>query len=593
MAPELQRLHMTAWMSRARSLERALPGHEGVERAVRSIARSLTNVAKLWWPGSVIALQLQATPEQVRAALELEGAGELDTWAEVALAAEEHAARVVEQTASRGLDEEGWADAAELTPAPPDAGAVVGEARKEIESVLGSIDERPQEARRAALAEDLEGPRVTLAAARKLRWARGAAPSPELWARALGRLRWAARQRVRGVSALAELLDAEYAPPQPWAIVLGRDPEAMERRRRRKRLIRDVPAPDAEVDVVRDWIVSAFDVGGDELPTDRIARHAAAFAATVDRIDADDLSSLHRKKLGKLRRHLGLVEDDGPTPDLEASSTEADQPEEPDPPPAKVGDPQEELTREIRRLLTGRQALFVSNRTDPDLQQGLEELLGLDLAWCAGDMRRVQSACERISGGTYDLVLCATGFSDHAWTPCSTAPPAAPTWTTAGSGPAARARASARSRPTWGSRSPEERRASRTRNERRVRVGSARPQVLRPLALELADNEGDTAARVAAVNERTGVLDLVREQHRLVLAVVEITAGGAVAEHHGERVSWLQRPTKVRRYALDVDPKVRRAPLAQRLAAPRIGEGVGVVLHVRSRNPTRAVRAPR
>jgi len=94
MAPELQRLHMTAWMSRARSLERALPGHEGVQLAVRAVARSLTDVAKLWWPGSVIALQLQATPEQVRAALDLDGAGELHTWAEVALAAEEHAASV-------------------------------------------------------------------------------------------------------------------------------------------------------------------------------------------------------------------------------------------------------------------------------------------------------------------------------------------------------------------------------------------------------------------------------------------------------------------------------------------------------------------
>ena len=58
--------------------------------------------------------------------------------------------------------------------------------------------------------------------------------------------------------------------------------------------------------------------------------------------------------------------------------------------------------------------LFASNRFDARLEARLTELLGVKMAGCDGGPRRVQSQCERIAQGSYDLVLSATGFQDHA-----------------------------------------------------------------------------------------------------------------------------------------------------------------------------------
>lgn len=337
------------------------------------------------------------------------GAREVRTWAEVADAVERQARECVERHASRGLDDDGWADAAHLAPAAPDALSVLAEARSEIESVLGSIDARPDPSVRDALAADLAGPQATLSAARKLRWVRGIVATPELWARALGRLRWASQQRVYGTELLVELLDPEYVPPQPWAAVLGRNPIATERRRRRKAVLRGVPASGSDVATVRQWLADAFDVGGDELPVDRIARHAAAFADAIGAIDPMSLASLHRKKLGKLKQRLGLVV----AAHIDERPSNAGVDEEP-PAQETARDPHGELARAIREAIEGRRALFVSNRADPELQRSLEDVLGVDLSWCESDPRRVQSACERIGSGSYEIVLCATGFADHS-----------------------------------------------------------------------------------------------------------------------------------------------------------------------------------
>ena len=43
----------------------------------------------------------------------------------------------------------------------------------------------------------------------------------------------------------------------------------------------------------------------------------------------------------------------------------------------------------------------------------LVDLLGITITWCDGSLRRVQAQCERIKGGSYNLVLSATGFQVH------------------------------------------------------------------------------------------------------------------------------------------------------------------------------------
>jgi hypothetical protein len=40
-------------------------------------------------------------------------------------------------------------------------------------------------------------------------------------------------------------------------------------------------------------------------------------------------------------------------------------------------------------------------------------MLGITITWCDGSLRRVQAQCERITRGSYDIILSATGFQVH------------------------------------------------------------------------------------------------------------------------------------------------------------------------------------
>ncbi|MDQ3033355.1 MAG: hypothetical protein M3Y87_13125, partial [Myxococcota bacterium] len=64
MAPPLQKLHVLAWISRGRTLEHEASRNRAASDATGTIARRLTTLCKTWWPGSVRALQLDATPDR-------------------------------------------------------------------------------------------------------------------------------------------------------------------------------------------------------------------------------------------------------------------------------------------------------------------------------------------------------------------------------------------------------------------------------------------------------------------------------------------------------------------------------------------------
>ncbi len=55
MCGERQRLHMMVWICRARAVEEAHPGMREVEQAVARVARRLTEIGKMFWPGLVRA----------------------------------------------------------------------------------------------------------------------------------------------------------------------------------------------------------------------------------------------------------------------------------------------------------------------------------------------------------------------------------------------------------------------------------------------------------------------------------------------------------------------------------------------------------
>ncbi len=67
----------------------------------------------------------------------------------------------------------------------------------------------------------------------------------------------------------------------------------------------------------------------------------------------------------------------------------------------------------MRARVAGQSAVFVSNRTDNDLKSRLEKRLGLSIDWCDGSPRKLQAVSKQILGGSYQLVILATGFAGH------------------------------------------------------------------------------------------------------------------------------------------------------------------------------------
>lgn len=90
----------------------------------------------------------------------------------------------------------------------------------------------------------------------------------------------------------------------------------------------------------------------------------------------------------------------------------------PPPPKTRVAPKPEDiphpLLAQVRPLVAGKSALFISNRSDPNLKSHLENRLGLKLTWCEGDQRKIQAQCDSIAHCSYDLVLLATGFQGHS-----------------------------------------------------------------------------------------------------------------------------------------------------------------------------------
>ncbi|MFT5435265.1 MAG: hypothetical protein ACI9OJ_005982, partial [Myxococcota bacterium] len=131
-----------------------------------------------------------------------------------------------------------------------------------------------------------------------------------------------------------------------------------------------------------------------------------------------------RRRLRAIQKHLETGESLPDDIDEARPDDEVDEPQvvaEPDDSaePAEVDetntDPTTALRERILPRTKGLRALFVSNRTDPELQATLTatfEFKSLD--WCDGSPRRVQTIAGRVAAGAYDMVLGATGFQSHS-----------------------------------------------------------------------------------------------------------------------------------------------------------------------------------
>lgn len=409
MAGERQRLHMMVWICRARAVEEAHPGVRDVEQAVARVARRLTEIGKMFWPGSVRALQLSARPADVRREMHATWAAEPSNWREATILAErlldEHLTKSVEQ----GLDEDGWADAAARTPRPGDPDALFEQVDADIKSILIPPGEVPNG--RAGDLSSAEFERL-LAAARKLRWLRGGVRDDLAWGIAVGRMRRAVPSLGDRAARVRDVLDHRTKPPVPWAKVLGEAPgDQAAPGVNTEELRAALPEAGTSKEGLLAWLIKAFDA----LNTPELVDLVVPYRDVLDSFGEDTLNHDDRRVRRRLRELVKRV------------AAAATKPQTPPPPPKSepardleetIDEPVAEhalaaLAARVRAQTQGKKALFVSNREDPELGARLADLLGIDIAWCDGALRRVQAQCERIKGGSYDLVLSATGFQVH------------------------------------------------------------------------------------------------------------------------------------------------------------------------------------
>ncbi len=407
-SPERQRLVIASWICRARAIEEANRGRAVVTK-VAGIAHDLTALCKIWWPGSVLALQLSATPRTTIRDLALPlGEAPAKTWADAAEVVERAYERVVEAQAADGRDEYGWADSTALRPAPTDPEAELGQVRAAIEELTGPVANPPPKAVPPAIRlpapADLER---FFRWGRTARWLRGAVVDFETWSQIIGRLRWMAERLPQPArDGLAAALDPAQKPVSTWAALLGRDPEEKRRRAERRalhaRLAELETAPDAGA--VGAWLLDAFAL----IDNEELGRLVQPMREVVVGLVPEEMARTRgeRRRLRKLQELLA-------EPAAARSEGETEAGEQDDDSPAAIV-PGADLFSLVRPRTAGRRIIFVSNRNDPSLQALLTESFGFaDVDWCEGTPRRIESLPERIANGSVDFVLAATGFQSH------------------------------------------------------------------------------------------------------------------------------------------------------------------------------------
>jgi hypothetical protein len=391
--PQRQRLVLLAWIARARAIQDAFLGDDDVDDVVTSIARAIGTLSKRWWPGSVPALQQAAVPEDAGRALPDDDEYEPSTWSEVAQRAERGVRMLEDNDAARGFDDYGWADAAACVPPPTRPNEILA-------SVVGGLsDFDPDE----ATANDIG--RLTRLAQR-LRYVRTSVTNVLVWSTALGRLRrCAARDRFL-FAELARALDPTFAPQRPWAslvdVATPRKPEVDPAVRVAE--VDSILAVIPEVgdrDALRTWLGRALPLT--DTHHDKIANAMRPHVEAIIAFKPEDFAGAGRRIHRRLRKLQETLSGSEPT----------------SAPPSEVSLPslpiiEDERPVDVVARTRGRRAVFVTNRTDPDLQVRLRDVCEFsELDWVESAPRSIDAVADAIANKKYDVVIAATGFLDH------------------------------------------------------------------------------------------------------------------------------------------------------------------------------------
>lgn len=396
-APDLLRAQLHAWICSARAEEEASGGDPYVAKGVHDIARTLSEIAKRTWPGSVNALMKDSMPEDATA-------GHARSWRDAAAAATADLAALRASFKRARCDDLGYVDATTRGTSR----AAADDALDELETVLATIG-GPLDGRYDAPRGDVDV-RPLVAAAIRLRSFRLVVEDGARWGTAMGRLRRLSRDLGPAARVLRDAIDPSSAPgAESTSRVAGGEPVAQgddaeaDALAALASLLDDAPSADDSHDVVLAWIAQAVD----HLPTTELAANLAAVAPTVAAIDVAAIADRRiRRRVRDVQGALNGAHARGaPSSDEDAAADDA---------PAHARHAAlAALRAEVRAHTNGKRALFVSNRPDPQLARAIEDTLGVDVSWCESTPRRIDAERERIAQHRYDIVLAATGFLDH------------------------------------------------------------------------------------------------------------------------------------------------------------------------------------
>lgn len=395
---ERQRISLLAWICRARAFEEALPDARSVVLAVQRIARRLSEVGKMLWPGSVRALQIATAPADTMES----SAADVppSTWAEAADRAEARRSEHISKAMSAGYDEDGWIDANAGRLAPPNSDALLAQAVADLDALLARSGEAPSEG------QDLA---ALVRIAQTLRWVRQGVQDHLAWGLAMGRLRRLSLSLGVPGATLRRTIDPTFRPPSSWIPVEPAQPDSAPKKDISADLVAELAKLDPDGSTLFPWLLRAFDV----FPTPTLAEMLRPWrkqTAALGEIAATYEDRRIRRRMRDLLQRL----ESGGAEDAPRSARRDTPPHEDEEVESADDSALQQLCDRVRPHTEGRRVLFASNRPDDRLEARLTELLGVRMTGCDGAPRRVQSQCERIAQGSYDLVLSATGFQDHA-----------------------------------------------------------------------------------------------------------------------------------------------------------------------------------
>jgi hypothetical protein len=412
MSSQYQRLHISSWIFRGRAVQENFPGDKGIEEAVHRVARRLTDWCKVFWPGSIRALQVYTQPTQSLDGL-MRYTDRPKTWGDAAEMIERYMEDLLVGT---NRDDYGWTDLRYLKPQPPNPEALLREVQNKLVPVIGPLGGPLDDKRKAVPGSTIESYVEDLVmAAHLLRWCRRTA-DPVQWGITMGAMRWASRQSRVGLDTLKKLLEDEHRPTDNWASLLGRDPEINRKNLLRKKVMSSMPTKDWLEEDLMSWLQNAFQV----FTNPQIAKLGEAVSAEIMEFTNADFADADRNARSRLRklqsifrgRTVDLKKVDLPT-DAELEVSEDLTADEAS--PRKVIDPSQVILEKVQKITEGKSILFVTNRPEQKLHRDLERDLKAKVHYKVGDTARtMKPIIKGVSASRYDMVLMATGFNNHS-----------------------------------------------------------------------------------------------------------------------------------------------------------------------------------